>query len=444
MQAWESKYDRSLPAPDDSSPLAAPDAPTTDWKAVKLPSSFASAGLPDAGAIWFRRTLSLPPDVLKGHPPILLGEIPGFDTVYWNGVKVGGLEPGSDSIKSPRRYDLPPNTILQAGEGVLAIRIAFPASKAALPGAMKWGTLALDGDWLAKVEKELPPASAEALAAYPTPPPRPPNGKNTATYLFNGMISPLTSYTIKGAIWYQGESDADHAFQYQTSFPLMIEDWRSHWGEGDFPFYFCQLANFMPRKPTPSESTWAELREAQTKTLSVSNTGMAVLIDVGDEGNIHPHDKQTPGERLAALALANTYGKQVPYAGPTYTSMTVEGDSIRVSFAHTEGGLAAQALPAEYAPTSEKPDQKVPLVRNVPNSPLEGFALCGEDHVWKWAEAKIDGNTVVVRADGLSKPVAVRYAWADNPICNLTNSAGFPAVPFRSDDFPELTRNGKF
>jgi sialate O-acetylesterase len=257
------------------------------------------------------------------------------------------------------------------------------------------------------------------------------------------MIAPLTPYTIKGAIWYQGESNADRAFQYGTSFPLMIQDWRTHWGEGNFPFYFCQLANFMPHKPAPNESTWAEVRDAQAKTLSLPNTGMAVLIDCGDEANIHPHDKQTPGERLAAVALANTYGKRVPFAGPTYASMAVEGDSIRVSFTHADGGLVAKPLPAEYAPTSEKPDTKVPLVRNVPNSQLEGFAICGEDHVWKWANATIDKETVVVRADGVAKPVAVRYAWADNPICNLYNGAGFPASPFRTDNFPEITRNGK-
>ncbi len=223
----------------------------------------------------------------------------------------------------------------------------------------------------------------------------------------------------------------------------MISDWRSRWNEGNFPFYFCQLANFMARKPVPGDSAWAELREAQTMTLSVPNTGMAVLIDCGDEANIHPHDKQTPGERLAAVALANTYGKPVSFAGPMYSSMTIEGDSIRISFKPTDGGLVAKPLPADYAPTSEKPDTKVPLVRNTTNSQLEGFAICGEDHAWKWADAKIDHGTVVVHADGIAKPIAVRYAWADDPICNLYNGAGFPAGPFRTDDVPAITENAK-
>jgi len=442
VQAWEAQYDRVLPAPTDPSVYAGPNVPITDWKSVHLPGPLTAEGLPDAGAIWIRRTITLPPDVVVGHQGLNLGVIPGFDTVYWNGVKIGETKPETGGVNAGRVYD-PPRDLSLQGEGVLAIRIAFPAGGATVPGPMKWGSLTLDGDWLGKVEKELPPLTAEAKAAYPKPLMKAPSPQNVATYLFNGMIAPLTPYTIKGAIWYQGESNAGRAFQYRTAFPLMIQDWRTRWGEGNFPFYFCQLANFMARKPAPTESAWAEVRDSQTQTLSLPNTGMAVLIDCGDEGNIHPHDKQTPGERLAAIALANTYGKQVPFAGPTYASMMVEGDSIRLTFTHVDGGLVAKPLPAEYAPTSEKPDVKVPLVRNVPNSDLEGFVICGEDHVWKWANAKIDNGTVVVRADGIAKPVAIRYGWADDPICNLYNGVGFPAGPFRTDDFPEITRNAK-
>ncbi len=399
--------------------------------------------MPDAGAIWVRQTLTLTHDIVAGHPPLLLGAIPGFDTVYWNGVKLAETKPETGGINGPRRYALPSSLPLQEGAGVLAIRVADPAGGAALPGSIKWGSIALDGDWLAKVEKELPPMTPEAKAAYPKPLPGIPKPEHTATYLFNGMIAPLTPYTIKGAIWYQGESNAERAFQYRTSFPLMIQDWRAHWNEGNFPFYFCQLADYGPLKPTPVESTQAELREAQEKTLSEPNTGMAVLIECGEEGKIHPTDKQTPGARLAAIALANTHGKQIPFAGPTYSSMAVEGSSIRISFIQADGGLVAKPLPAEYTPPSEKPGTMIPQPRNVPNSQLEGFAICGEDHVWKWADAKIDNGTVVIHADGIDKPVAVRYGWADDPICNLYNGAGFPAGPFRTDDFPEITRNGK-
>jgi sialate O-acetylesterase len=442
VQAWETKYNRALPEPADPAAYAAPTIPTTDWKTVQLPGTLSAAGLPDAGAIWLRRTVTLPHDVSAGHPFLFLGSISGFDEVYWNGVKMAETTPLTGGIKMIRRYY--PNALLQDGDGVLAIRMAIPIGGAGLKGPLKWGSLTLDGPWFAKVEKALPPATVEAQAAFPAATNPQPRMQDTASYLFNGMIAPITAYSIRGAIWYQGESNADRAFQYRTALPLMIADWRSYWGEGDFPFYICQLANYLPRKPAPSESTWAELREAQAKTLSVPNTGLAVLIDVGDVGNIHPHDKKTPGERLAAVALANTYGKTIPFAGPTLDSISIEGDSIRVHYTHVDGGLGAKELPAQYAPSSEKPTVMVPQERYAPASQLEGFAVCGEDHVWKWADAKIDGTTVVVHAQDVPKPVAVRYAWADDPVCNLYNGAGFPAAPFRSDDFPPITLNAKF
>jgi len=174
---------------------------------------------------------------------------------------------------------------------------------------------------------------------------------------------------------------------------------------------------------------------------------MAVLIDCGDAEDIHPRDKKTPGERLAASALAQTYGKAVPFSGPVYQSMTVEGDAVRVRFAHVggvDGALAARPVPADYAPKSAQPEVRKPLVRNVPGSQLEGFALCGADRKWFWADAKIDGETVVVRSKDVPQPVAVRYDWADNPIGNLDNAAGIPAVPFRSDDFPPITAKGRY
>ena len=442
LQAWATRYNRTLPAPKNPEVYTAVDLPTTDWKPVHLPGTLAAAGVPNAGAVWLRRVVTLPPEFVHGHPAVLLGTIPGFDTVYWNGVEIGETTPKTGGMTVGRRYI--PSINFQEGPGVLAIRIAAPAGGAAVPPPLKWGSLTLEGDWLAKVEKPLPPLAEEAKNTYPAPLVKPPSPQSIASYLYNGMIAPLTMYSIRGAIWYQGESNADRAFQYRIAFPLMIQDWRGHWAQGDFPFYFCQLANYMPRKATPSESTWAEVRESQAKTLSLPNTGMAVLIDCGDEANIHPHDKKTPGERLAAIALADTYRKRVPSAGPSYSSMAVEGNSIRIRFDHTDGGLLAKPLLALYAPTSEKPDVKVPLVRNVPESQLEGFAVCGEDHIWKWAVAQIEGNTVVMHADSVTRPVAVHYAWSDDPICNLYNGAGFPCAPFRTDDFPAITRNNKF
>jgi sialate O-acetylesterase len=228
--------------------------------------------------------------------------------------------------------------------------------------------------------------------------------------LYNGMIAPLLPYAIRGAIWYQGESNASRAKEYQVLFPAMIENWRKDWGQGNFPFYFVQLANYMARKPQPGDSAWAELREAQTLTMSKSaNTGMAVIIDIGEEKDIHPKNKQDVGKRLARWALAREYEQKIVCSGPLYDSMKVEGGKVRLTFKHVGGGLAAR------------------------DGKLVGFAVAGDDRKFVWADAAIDGDTVVVGADSVAAPVAVRYAWADNPECTLTNKEGLPASPFRTD-----------
>ncbi len=232
-----------------------------------------------------------------------------------------------------------------------------------------------------------------------------------ASCLYNGMIAPLIPYGIKGAIWYQGESNAGNAAGYRTLFPAMIKNWRDDWGQGDFPFLFVQLANFMARKPEPSESNWAELREAQTRTLSLPNTGMAVIIDIGDAKDIHPKNKQDVGKRLALWAQAKVYGKDVVPSGPLYESMKVDGSRARISFKHAGSGLEARG------------------------GKLAGFAVAGEDRKFVWAEASIEGDEVVVSSPAVRAPVAVRYAWADNPDCNLYNKEGLPASPFRTDDW---------
>ncbi len=232
------------------------------------------------------------------------------------------------------------------------------------------------------------------------------------TALYNAMIHPLLPFRIRGAIWYQGESNADRAYQYRKLFPVMIEGWRRNWKEGDFPFLFVQLANFMARQPEPTESAWAELREAQLLTLkTVPNTGMAVAIDIGDANDIHPRNKQDVGKRLALWALALTYGQKVEYSGPIYREMRIEGDKIRIFFDHADGGLVAKG------------------------GELKGFAIAGADRKFHWARARIEGDTVVVWSEEVPQPVAVRYAWADNPDCNLYNKAGLPAPPFRTDDW---------
>jgi sialate O-acetylesterase len=288
----------------------------------------------------------------------------------------------------------------------------------------------------------LPPPDAQA--SVPAPPPAPGKPKKLPSYLFNGMIHPLIPFTIRGVVWYQGENNAERARQYQTSFPLLISSWRQLWGEGDFPFYFCQLAGYHGKYPEPTESEWAELREAQDKTLSVANTGEAVLIDLGETWEIHPRNKKDVGARLAALALARTYGVAGPSEGPRYDGMSVEGATIRVRFKPTDGGLVTKPLP-DIDVVSTTTNKTEPLVHHSPGGPVEGFALCGADHKWFWADsAVIDRTSVVVESKEVPTPVAVRYAWANTPTCNLYNGAGFPAPPFRSDDFPGKTDDAKF
>jgi sialate O-acetylesterase len=266
--------------------------------------------------------------------------------------------------------------------------------------------------------------------------------------LFNGMLRPIIPYAIRGAVWYQGEANARSAFGYREELPLLINDWRKHWQMKEMPFYYCQLPQYRAKEDNPGlKSEWAELREAQLMTLSVPGAGMAVLTDTGESEDIHPLAKDVAGERLARNALANVYGQSIPYSGPIYNSMQVEGNKIRLNFRCIEGGLVAKELPAEYDVNRTR-GETAPLVRNSPDSELEGFAICGADQQWVWADAKIDpstssgkaGETVLVWSDKVASPVAVRYAWADNPSCNLYNKAGLPASPFRTDDFPISTQ----
>jgi sialate O-acetylesterase len=262
---------------------------------------------------------------------------------------------------------------------------------------------------------------AEADGKVAPPPPKLPDDPRSnswrASGLFNGMVAPLIPYAIRGAIWYQGESNADRAYQYRKLFPAMIQDWRRAWGVGDFPFLFVQLANFMQN--SAPKTAWAELREAQAMTLSLPKTGMAVAADIGDPNDIHPKNKQEVGRRLALAALAIAYGKDVVYSGPVYESRTVEGKKIRLSFRQVDGGLFGKS------------------------SPLKGFEIAEADQKYVAAEAKIEGSTVVVRSGKTPRPVAVRYAWADNPECSLYNKSGLPAVPFRTDDWPGVTAGKK-
>jgi sialate O-acetylesterase len=282
----------------------------------------------------------------------------------------------------------------------------YPAAKAAYDTAL--------AEWQVKKDK------GEATDENKPKAPMAPDSPHRISSLYNAMINPLIPYGIKGAIWYQGESNAGRAFQYRTIFPAMIKNWRTDWAQGDFPFYFVQLANFMDRKPEPvADDTWAELREAQTMTLGLPNTGMASAIDIGEAKDIHPKNKQEVGHRLALWALKNDYKKRstVP-SGPLYRSHEIGKDGkVTISF--------------EYARDLQFHGEPV------------GFMIAGEDKQFVWAQAEIKGGKVVVWADAVPAPKSVRYAWQANPAVSLYNGAGLPASPFRTDDWPGMTVNEK-
>jgi sialate O-acetylesterase len=268
-------------------------------------------------------------------------------------------------------------------------------------------------------------AVERARAAGQTPPPAPqaprnpadPGNPNQPAVLYNAMIAPLIPYGIRGGIWYQGESNAGRAWEYQTLFPAMIKNWRQDWGQGDFPFYFVQLAPFMAIQKEPQEAAWPELREAQRLTaLRLPNAGQAVITDLGDEKDIHPRKKEEVGGRLALLALRHTYGEEVAADGPTYDRLEIRGDRAIVHFKNAAGGLVAKG------------------------GALTGFTIAGADRKFHNATAEIRGNRVVVSSPQVKEPVAVRFGWWNFPVVNLFDAAGLPASPFRTDEFPLTTQ----
>jgi sialate O-acetylesterase len=394
---------------------ARPDSSEEAWKTMRLPQAWETAGLDIDGAVWFRRALELPGEWAGKDLTLSLGAIDDFDTTYFNGFKIGAT--GRETPNHwmfPRKYTAP-GRLVHAGRNVIAVRVFDHYGDGGFTGSATdmWiaptgaNPISLAGDWLYRIEMAVTPIKVDFSTAPVAPAGA--GNPNSPTVLYNAMLAPLTPYSIRGAIWYQGESNAGRARQYQRLFPAMIRNWREAWGEGNFPFLFVQLANFQARKAEPSESGWAELREAQMMTLREPETGMAVIIDIGEAGNIHPKNKQDVGHRLAVWALAKTYGRHVEFSGPLYQSQAVEGDKIRIRFSHGEG------------------------LRARDGGPVEGFAVAGSDGKFVWANARIEQDEVVVWSDIVPHPQSVRYAWADNPAANLYNGAGLPASPFRTD-----------
>ncbi|MCD7932580.1 MAG: 9-O-acetylesterase [Tannerellaceae bacterium] len=380
--------------------------PATDvsgWNTLPVPGLWDTPELIHAdGAVWFRYEIELPDGVQNGDAMLGLAMIDDNDKTWVNGQLVG--ETIGHQIS--RKYTLPAGT-LKKGKNVVAVRVHDTGGGGGIYGDAKdlylntaMGSYSLAGDWLYKE------SATNTMFGYITVSPN-----MYPSLLYNGMIHPIIDYRIKGAIWYQGENNAGAAYDYRTLFPNMINNWRNKWGY-EFPFYWVQLANFMQKQDRPVESDWAELREAQTMTLSLPQTGQAVITDIGDADDIHPRNKQDVGIRLALNALHKDYGRtDVVYSGPTFNSMTIEGNKAIITFDNIDGGLDVRS---RYGY-------------------VEGFAIAGSDGIYHWAKAYEKDGKIVVYSDKVKTPVNVRYSWSDNPDINLYNQAGLPAVPFRTD-----------
>ena len=386
----------------------------SQWPLIQLPNLWERQQPGDLdGVIWFRKTVNIPGEVVGKKATLQLAMVDDNDITFVNGTKVG-----STSGRTEKREYIIPASLLKQGKNVIAVRVEDTGGGGGIYGdstdlklTVEKQVISLGGNWHFRVEKITGGSPAVGPNSYPT-------------LLFNAMVNPLIPYAVEGAIWYQGESNAGRADQYSKAFPLMINDWRSRWGEGDFPFYFVQLASFNSANGDSKKgSSWAELREAQTKTLSLPNTGMAVTTDIGNPTDIHPKNKQDVGKRLAAIAFHEVYGENNVYSGPMYQSMKTSGNKVIISFSHTGGGL---------------------LVKDKYGY-LKGFEVAGADKQFHYAKAIIDGNSVIVSTDSVAAPVAVRYGWADDAgDDNLFNKEGFPASPFRTDNWKAITEGVKY
>lgn len=381
-----------------------PDYDASGWATMKIPGYWADTGLGLLhGVVWFRKEISVPATMIGKEVKLNLGRIVDADSVFLNGVFVGN----TTYQYPPRRYTIPAG-VLKEGKNVIVVRVINSQGRGGFVEGKVYEVVSgnqridLKGLWQYKAGVKMPVLKSETFIRWK------PLG------LYNAMIAPLLNLRIKGVIWYQGESNAGRPIEYRKLFPAMINDWRKNWKLGEFPFLFVQLPNFMEAKKQPSESNWALLREAQFKTLSLPNTAIAVTIDLGEWNDIHPLKKEDVGKRLALAAEKVAYGEEnIVYSGPVYKSMQVDGNKVRIKFNHIGSGLMAKG-----------------------ESELKGFAIAGADKKFMWADSRIENDEVIVWSEKIANPVAVRYAWADNPdSANLYNKEGLPALPFRTDDF---------
>lgn len=390
-----------------------PETDVSAWKTMTLPAKWEDQGLPEFdGAVWFRKEFDLPEDFNGDTYWLRLAQIDDHDIAWVNGQKIGETYGNLNW----RNYAVPAK-LLKPKNNVLVLRVFDQGGDGGIRSGSIWWDATLQGAWLYKPGLKIDPKEFRAPKVANASPFTSPSG------LFHGNIAPLTNFAVKGVIWYQGESNASRAGEYQELFPALIQDWRKQWNRPDLPFLFVQLANYLPESAQPEASDWAELREAQALALALPYTGMAVAIDIGEAYDIHPRNKWDVGKRLGLAALQVAYKKPVLAAGPTYDRMEVRNDTIVIHYKHTGKGLVTR--------------DKYGYVR--------GFAIAGEDRKFHWARAWIRGNTIHVFSEQVSRPVAVRYAWANNPgPLDLYNKEGLPAAPFRTDAWPGNTDGKEF
>lgn len=410
---------------------AQPGSDDSAWRTIKLPSMVQELWPGTNGIFWFRKTIDIPESWAGKDLTLCLGPIDDFDETYWNGELVG-----SGKIwNKAREYDIP-GRIVKAGKTVICVRNTDDHGNGGIYGDPSLlYVLGPDGKKI-RLDDEWKITLSVSFEGMPKSTAREPN---MVTVLYNAMIKPLAPFAIKGAIWYQGESNAGKAYRYRDLMTSLILDWRSLWGY-DFPFYITQIASYKPVTRIAGDDDWAELREAQAlATQTLGKVGMACIIDLGEADDVHPVRKQEVGERLAKLALANDYGRKLIVNGPRFASYTLGENEIRVRFTDVAGGLKVIPSGTFAQERYGKDGMDFELVGKAESGVLCGFQIAGADRLWHWADAVIDGDEVVVSCPEVRYPVAVRYGWGSNPVCNLFNSEGLPAWPFRTDDWPGIT-----
>ena len=382
-----------------------------NWPEIKVPSLWENQQIGNIdGVVWMRKTIILSAEQAKKEAVLYLSKVDDEDQTYVNGVEVG-----TNTIWEAKRVYKIPAGVLKEGTNVIAVKVTDYSGGGGIYGDsadmkidFNGSAVPLDGLWkfnVVQVKMSVSPNSYPSL-------------------LYNAMINPLIPYAFEGVLWYQGEANVTRAAQYKKVFPLMITDWRTKWSQGNFPFYFVQLSTFDEFGGNSQKgSRWAELREAQTETLKLSNTGMAVTIDIGNAKDIHPKNKQDVGLRLSAIALNNVYGKKRVFSGPMYKSIEVKGNEIILTFNNLGTGLS--------------------ISDNTEN--IKGFEIAGTDKVFYPAKAIIKNNKVIVSSTEVPNPVAVHYGWADDDTeINLFNKENFPASPFRTDNWEMITAKEKY